>query len=165
MTNSTPELSAERARTLLAYDAETGIFAWKISRGSAKAGTVAGSLNALGYSPIGVDGIRYYAHRLAFLIQTGAWPQYDVDHINGVCSDNRWSNLRDVTVSTNLQNQRAARADSSTGLLGASPNKGGFVAQIQVDGRNQYLGTFLTAEQAHAAYLSAKRQNHIGCTI
>ncbi len=65
----------------------------------------------------------------------------------------------------NCENLRKARKDSRTGLLGASWAGYSFVATIQVRGKKKHLGSFATAEEAHAAYLEAKRKLHEGCTI
>lgn len=111
---------------------------------------------------------RFRAHRLAWLAMTGEWPSADIDHINGVRHDNRWANLRLVDRATNNENQRrATRQNKTSGLLGVSysaPHKK-WVAQIQVKGRNRNLGRFASADEAHAAYLDAKRSLHSGCTI
>jgi hypothetical protein len=95
----------------------------------------------------------------------GAWPDGCIDHINGQKADNRISNLRKVTHAVNMQNQHRAARTSKTGLLGVSPNKTRFVANINVDGRRVYLGSFATAHDAHSAYLSAKRELHAGCVL
>jgi hypothetical protein len=165
-----PELSVERVRELLNYDPETGVFTWRVRRaGPAKAGSRAGSRNSNGYIKIAVDGQTYAAHRLAIFYTTGTWPAADVDHRNGARDDNRLDELRGGTRSFNMQNQRAARSNNSTGLLGVNRHGAGgnrFRARIRApDGKLLSLGTFDTAEAAHAAYLDAKRRLHEGCTL
>jgi len=95
-------------------------------------------------------------------IYHGEWPAngMQVDHINGAKDDNRISNLRVVTHSQNLHNQRRAQSGSSTGFLGVRRDKGKYQSMIQADGSRKYLGRFDTAEEAHAAYVSAKRKLH-----
>lgn len=51
-------------------------------------------------------------------------------------------------------------------LLGAFKSAGGrWRGQIVLNGKSKHLGCFATEEEAHEAYLAAKRQIHIGCTI
>lgn len=152
----------------LDYDPATGVFTWRHKKRGIRAGSVAGSVNEKGYVLITFSGRRYRAHRLAWLHHFGKWPEFDIDHINGNKSDNRIGNLRDIPHRTNLQNQVRACLGSKTGLLGSSPDKarpGKFVAQINKNGKVIKLGRFDTPEQAHSAYLSAKRKMHAGCTL
>lgn len=162
----TASLTAERLRELLHYDRATGLFTWlKSNSNRVKVGSIAGSLRKDGYIEIGVDGERHLAHRLAVLYVTGNWPPEVVDHKFANRSDNRWSEIRAGTQSFNCQNIRSARKDSSTGLLGASPacdNSGKFIAHIKYGGKVRHLGRFDSAEEAHEAYIKAKRQHHEG---
>jgi len=64
---------------------------------------------------IGANGSRHLAHRLAWLYMAGAWPSGVIDHMNGDPSDNRWSNLRDVTQAENNANRRKVRTDAGEG--------------------------------------------------
>lgn len=95
----------------------------------------------------------------------GTQPCGQIDHINGDKTDNKLSNLRDVAQAINRQNQKHANAGSGTGLLGVSKRKDGYSARIGVGRKSVWLGLFKTPEAAHAAYLSAKRDAHEGCTI
>ena len=164
-------LNAERLREALNYYPDTGLFRWKIRTSNrVKVGDIAGAQNSkTGYQSISIDGKLHRSNRLAWLYVTGAWPAGDADHRNGVRADNRFENLRDVSRTVNLQNQRAARGNNrSSGLLGVSESKGrakSWRASIKNEGRDQYLGRFHTKEEAHDAYLAAKRKLHEGCTI
>lgn len=161
-------LSFDDLNAALNYDPETGTLTWKVRVNSkVDAGEVAGTVNLKGYVVVGFKGKLIYAHRVAFLLMTGSWPVAQVDHLNGLKSDNRWCNLRDVSSKANNQNLRKAKTGSVTGLLGVSPSpKGvGFVAQIRLEGKKVYLGTFDTAEEAHQKYLDSKRKSHEGCTL
>lgn len=162
---SKPRVTADRLRQLLAYEQETGIFRCVRARAQLRAGDIAGSRNVNGYWYIGVDRRYYTAHRLAWLFMTGDWPPGDIDHIDGNPLNNRWANLRQVTEHANLQNQRRAHRNSRSGLLGVSPFGKRWQSRIRVAGRDRHIGTFDTAEQAHLAYLNAKRVHHPGCTI
>jgi hypothetical protein len=150
---------------VLSYAESTGEFRWLKSSVSTPCGTVAGCL-ALGYVQIKIDKKLYKAHRLAWLYMTGSWPIDQIDHINGKKADNRWCNLRDVSRTVNMQNQKTAMASSSTGVLGVSPfSRNRFRADIWVNGEHKYLGSFKTIEEASIAYISAKRTQHEGNTL
>jgi hypothetical protein len=163
-------ITANEVRELLNYDPDTGKFTRRVSTGGrygAKVGTPAGMLNDQGYWLISLKSLQYRAHRLAWLYMTGEWPKNEVDHLNGIRSDNRWANLRDVPAYVNQQNMRMAQSNSKTGLLGASWNSKDkrFCARIKANGRYMSLGYYDTAELAHEAYINAKRRLHEGCTI
>lgn len=89
----------------IAYDPETGVFTSRVSRGATKRGSVAGTLGAEGYRILTVYGVRYKAARVAHLLMNGTWPSGEMDHINRIKDDNRWSNLRDVSGSVNCLNR------------------------------------------------------------
>lgn len=159
-------LTAERLRELVSYDPMTGVMHRKRSiSNKTKIGDEIAGVQQDGYLLGSVDGRQYLVHRLAWLYANGAWPNGDIDHINGQRTDNRIENLRDVPRRINQENIRFARSHSKTGLLGVSPKDGRYRARINVHGRAVYIGKFDTAEKAHHAYLEAKRKLHDGCTI
>lgn len=153
---------AERVRELLEYSPETGEFRHKASRGGVLSGSVAGCLYANGYRKITIDGRGYLAHRVAWLYVHGEWPATGIDHANGDKDDNRLCNLRMASQSQNMQNILEAPHLSRSGLFGAAWDKARnkWQASIRVDGKRRYLGRFETAEDASAAYLSAKEKLH-----
>lgn len=155
-------ITHEQLLELLSYDPDTGIFVRKVATARClKVGDVAGSPHICGYLEIALNGKRYLAHRLAWFYFYGAWPTKNLDHINGDCADNRISNLREASHSENAQNLRKARSNNkSSGLLGVSKNGKWWHARICLNGERRYLGTFLTPQEAHMAYLSAKQQIH-----
>ena len=51
-----------------------------------------------------------------------------------------------------------SKTKNSTGLTGVTIRRGRYEAGITINGRSMYLGTFNTAEEAHGAYLEAKRK-------
>lgn len=165
------DLTAEQLRELLNYDPETGIFTWRLVAKGRAVGSRAGTVHTAGYIQICVgprtDRLRIYAHRLAWLFTHGIWPSEDIDHINHDKSDNRIANLRELSRSLNQQNQIHGHKGSMTGLLGVVFNKknGKFLARIHVNGRSKQVGTFESPEEAHAAYVQAKRKLHPANTL
>lgn len=161
------ELTFERASEVLIYKPESGDFKWlRNTTVRQTVGLPAGSIsNTTGYLGIQIDGRRYQAHRVAWLLMTGAWPIGVVDHIDGNRANNAWANLRDVSRTVNAQNRRTATAKNTTGLLGVSRDKGRFRASIKIGGKLKWLGTFDTAEAAQAKYIEVKRQVHEGCAL
>ncbi len=159
-------ITQDRLRELLCYDQETGVFQWLVSRGRARAGSIAGSADSYGYLQTKIFGRIYLNHRLAWLYAHGEWPDEQIDHINGCRYDNRLANLRKVSASINQQNQRKARLDNKSGFLGVGRIGKRWQARISYPGsKDTYLGLFDTPELAHAAYLEAKRRLHPGGTI
>lgn len=178
-----PNLTAAHLRKLLSYDPDSGLFTWlprppesfKGPRAGAMwhtryCGQIAGGLSGIGHISIRIEDRAYWSHRLAVLYMTGSWPNGEVDHINGIKTDNRYENLRDVPGRMNRQNTRQSPRTKSTALpLGVHYNarlkKHPFSAHLHVDEAKMHLGYFLTAEDAHHAYVEAKRFHHPGCTI
>jgi len=77
-----------------------------------------------------------------------------VDHINGNTLDNQISNLRLVTRRENNQNKHCER---SSLLPGASWHKGNkkWAANIMINGKTKYLGSFKLEHEAYATYLKS----------
>lgn len=162
-----PELTAERARELFEYEPLTGVLTRRTRKGTGKAGAVVGCKNSEGYMVTSVDGRLYYNHRLVWLIVYGRWPMNEIDHTNGDKVDNRLTNLRDATSTSNKENLRGARSNNRSGFLGVcwvAKNKK-FQASIQVGGKAIHIGLYTTAEEAYQAYLETKRQLHAGNTL
>lgn len=160
------QLTQKRLKELLTYDPDTGVFVWAVSRGSVKKGDAAGKV-CDGYRRIQINGMLHTAHRLAFLFMTGAFPDEVIDHINVDPLDNRWANLRIDSCRQNNQNRKYPQRNNTSGFLGVSMCRRSclWVAQIKYDRKVHKLGLFGTPEEAHAAYLVAKRKHHSFCTI
>ena len=154
-------LTTKRLREVLHYDPETGEFTWLIFSISRAAGRIAGSIMKIGYREISIDGTQYYAHRLAVLYMTGRWPTDQVDHRNGDSLDNRWCNLRNASCAQNQHNQKRQRINTS-GFKGVSFDKryNRWRSQIRANGKRYWLGSFKTAEAAHAAYSAKSNELH-----
>ena len=152
------KLTAEQARALLEYMPETGVFYWRVARARTKAGAIAGTIHAGGYRDIQINKKKYRAHRLAWLIVHGKWPDGDLDHINRDHDNNKLDNLRPAPDSGNNANRRGW---SKVGLKGVCLVKKTqkWRAQISVNKKKMYLGDFETPEEAHAAYCVASKEH------
>lgn len=159
------DLSREDVLGLLDYDRETGVFTWRRRENETFnkrfAGAPAGAVVASGVM-VQIGGKKYAAHRLAWLIETGAWPAGEVDHKNVDNTDNRFDNLREASSSQNCANKKLSKA-STSGLKGVSvcSSTGRWKAQICVNGEVLYLGLFETPEAANEAYAQAAAR-HFG---
>lgn len=164
MKKSALDLDIGLLKEFLQYDPKTGIFVRRKGRG-ARAGAEAGTVRRDGYRQIVIDRHTYLASRLAWFYVHGKWPSGEVDHKNGVRLDNRLANLRDVTHQGNGHNEHGVRKNNKSGFLGVTKSGKRFLSWIGMDGKTLYLGSFSTAEAAHASYLAAKRKFHPTCTI
>lgn len=148
----TQNLTVDRLRQLLDYDAVTGLFVWKVGQ---RAGRQAGTKHWAGYLFIKIDQVVYLAHRLAWLHVHGVWPA-DLDHKNLNKADNRITNLRECDDSTNQANC-TMRPTNTSGRKGVTWNRkcGKWQAGIKRQGRSVHLGLFVDLDDAAAAYAVA----------
>ncbi|MCP4645840.1 MAG: HNH endonuclease [bacterium] len=144
---------------LFTYDPLTGEFRRKVLCGGRRAGERAGTRKSGGYRTISVNGTLYAEHRLAFFFVHGLQPAI-VDHKNGKTGDNRIANLRAATHGQNMTNGPVYKSNK-LGLKGVAKHAGGkFVANVYHNGKQHYLGLFMTAAQARRAYLAAAKRLH-----
>lgn len=168
--------STDYLRQRLDYDPATGILTWRARcadeftskpRYSAERqantwnGKNAGkpalaSLTANGYLHGAIDYASYLAHRVIWKHVTGVDAD-DIDHINGVRTNNRFSNLRSCSRSDNMRNRHRSSNNTSgaTGVHLDAPS-GLWYAQMALDGRLLYLGRYSVFEDAVAARRSAE---------
>jgi len=148
-------------REYLSYDPESGIMRWIKPRQKIKVGAEVGSFDAKGYRQMGFMGRVVKVHRIAWFLYYGTWP-IEIDHWDTNKANNAIYNLRDIDHQTNIENRIRSYANNKLGLLGASfeKDRGTFRAQIKVNGHVKVLGHFKTANEAHFAYIEAKRELH-----
>lgn len=164
------ELTQAYLKEALNYDPATGIFTWRerprehfpTFRGwrifnASYALKPAGGIDPVGYVQIGINKSNYRAHRLAWIYVYGENPRYQLDHINGIKTDNRICNLRDVDQQTNTRNSHL-KSDNTSGRVGvhwcATAKK--WVARIVISGRTVFLGSYLDFESAANARREAE---------
>lgn len=150
-------MTQDELKKLLRYDQETGVFTWEVATSKKIfVGQIAGTVTQEGYVRIGALQKYYLAHRLAWLYVNGEMPDGEIDHINRIRTDNRISNLRAVSRKQNCENL-GVRSDNTTGFRGVRkdnrPGKRPFVARVMNYGKDIYIGSFQTAEEASDAYM------------
>lgn len=111
-----------------------------------------------GYLAGSILGRKFLAHRAAWLIAHGKWPQAEIDHVNHDRSDNRLENLRDVTRRENARNlsRQASKCCGHTGVYWYAPTSR-WVAKINVSGRMLHLGYFTDEYDAVCARKEAEQ--------
>jgi hypothetical protein len=154
-------ITAERVRAVFRYDETTGLL-W--SRRMNRVRPI-GSIEQDGYLRTAIDGTSVYVHGVVWLYVTGLHPIRMIDHIDGVKTNNRFSNLREADQYENQHNRwKPANVPNRTSrFIGVSQDKGkpGWRVKIQVRGMKMNLGTFATESMAHEAYMEAKRALHL----
>jgi hypothetical protein len=164
------EISIESLQQLLRYDPETGLLMWLFrprsmfdrddtfgmwnTRFAGKPAFTA--INNGGYHTGRIHKISYKAHRVVWALHHGAWPKDQIDHINGVRTDNRIINLRGVVQAENKKNQKVHDTNISghTGVRWFT-QKSKWEAYINVNRKKVYLGLFDTLRDAVAARAAA----------
>lgn len=123
-----------------------------------------GTLCKDGYLQLWMDGKKVMLHRAIWEHVNGSIPDgQEIDHVNGVRSDNRISNLRLVTRKQNQENMHSAFITNVTsGVKGVSFYKttGKWRAQIRNWGRSIHLGYFDSVTAAQSAYRQAASRLH-----
>lgn len=153
-------LTYEKSIEIFRYEPETGVLERKLKSGRWK---VCGDkpTHSDGYGRVGIDGERYLAHRLIWLLTYGEWPENEIDHLDRDSLNNKIENLR---VATRLENQhnQGVRKNNTSGYPGVHFHKQSnkYMAYINGNGRRIHLGLYPSAEEAFVAYMVAKIQCH-----
>lgn len=153
-----------KVQRLFDYDEKTGKLKRKVSVSSnARYGDYVGWLNSDGYLNVRIDRRMYKVHQIIWLYVHGSWPVGVIDHINQNKTDSRISNLRDTTIQINNIN-RVTRKDNKTGIPGVTwrARDSVFYAACKRDGKQNYLGSFKTIDDAAAAVAKFKKSYEIG---
>ena len=156
MTKYRNNITYDAVAELLRYDPDAGKLYWKTQMGRrGKVGEEAGCLDkSKGYVYIGIGGLKYRAHRLAWLLTYGEMPEDQIDHINGDKADNRIENLRSLTHQENLRAFHKPRVGVSSKYRGVSWHKriGKWQVRVKIDGKENNEGYFECELEAARAY-------------
>jgi hypothetical protein len=157
-------LTQEILKTYLTYDPLTGLFSRTencLHKNNTKK-TKVGTTIQLGYIRIHIYDGSYRAHRLAFLFMIGRFPNGVVDHIDGNPSNNKWENLREVTISENAQNAKIDirnKVGASNICFDKARNK--YMVRIYLKGECKFFGRYESLEDAKKVAKEQKEKIHI----
>ena len=125
--------------------------------------------NGNGYLVSRMNTKLVYLHHYVYQLEHGFRPKVDkyltMDHINRDPSDNRLCNLRIVNRATQTFNtkDRPRSQDLPRGVVCVKDRKRKYRAYIGVDGKNKWLGSFHTIEEANEARLTAVKERMEQC--
>lgn len=142
------------------FEYRDGELYWKINKGRARIGMLASNKRPDGYARVGIDGKRYFAHRLIFLMQHGYLPEF-IDHIDGNPSNNQLDNLRAATHQQNLYNTKLSTRNNS-GTKGIHWHKLSkkWRVILSIGGKKQHIGLFEDKELADLVSIEARDKYH-----
>lgn len=167
--------TTEQLQTCFEPDFDIGVLRWKVrpdehfrSSKSASAwnkkyaGKIAGGPHKEGYISVRLTikkmSKNLLAHRVIWQLRHGVVNRF-IDHVNMVKTDNRLENLRLASVSDNNANRSGLRVGKLKGTT-ICKQTGRYIAQINRNNKNHFLGRFDTEQQAHHAYVQAAIKFH-----
>lgn len=132
------------------YNEHTGILYRKETFKHRKAGDTVGHKRYDGYVTTYIQGKVYYVHRLAWYICTGSYNKnVVVDHINGITSDNRLCNLREISHSRNiLKGKKAKNNTSGYKNIHFRKRDKKYQVYIEVNKKRIFIGVYKTLDEA-----------------
>ena len=149
-------ITQKELKEVVSYDELTGKFTYvKTITGYVIKGNIAGAKvpNSSGYMTMQVHRRMYQAHRLVWLYVHGEFPKGQIDHKDGDKTNNKLSNLRDVSRGVNLSNRVSK---TSTKCVGVTLRNGTYYARLMVDGLRHELGSFKILKDAVKARKAAE---------
>tara|TARA_Y100001973_G_scaffold98941_1_gene157233 strand:+ start:8175 stop:8777 length:603 start_codon:yes stop_codon:yes gene_type:complete len=149
---------------LLDYDPETGEFTWKPREGDEmsiktwngryagkRAGYVEFGDPTWIHRRIGIKGLKYKEHQVAWFYMTGEWVEegMTIDHKNRDATDNSWENLRMLESGKNSANM-SMKSTNKSGISGVNWSKAtdSWMVRLYHDKKRHYLGCYDTLEEA-----------------
>jgi hypothetical protein len=153
------DITKEILSEYLAYDPITGVFTLLQSHSPVYRHKLPYEIPVVDgqYQKVMILNRRWQTHKLAVLFMTGKMPDGLVDHINGVITDNRWSNLRILTSGENVRNQKQTKTTTQSGVTGVHKRGKKYFAHIRINKKLHNLGLYDTLEEAVAVRTEALR--------
>lgn len=146
----------EELDKLFIYDPK-GVLRYK-GRTKRWEGVSVGVLNSTGYVYTRIKEGRFQVHRLIWKLCKRRDPAGDIDHVNGIRSDNRVENLREATGYQNAANQKRREGKALSKGVSFRRDTKKYRAILCHKGTYHRLGNFTTEAAAAAAYLRAAKK-------
>lgn len=148
------KITHEELKVTLVYDPNEGVFR------RIKTMKIAGTKRKDGRFQIAINNRLYQTHRLAWFYVYGRWPT-EIDHIDRNQSNNKISNLREVSRNQNCWNMGMNRRNSS-GVKGLSWDKfnNKWLAQVAAFRKTKTLGRFKEKAEAIDALRKYREDLH-----
>jgi hypothetical protein len=140
----------------LDYNPDTGEFTWVKLGGFNRGNGKLQSVDGRGYRQLSTPwGKNIKLHRLAWFFIYRVWPDMQLDHINGIRTDNRIVNLRLVTQEQNSANSKPHRDNLYSTYKGVSFDKrqSKYIARL----KGKFLGYYSAEKDAALAYDKAAK--------
>tara|TARA_R110000765_G_C18627492_1_gene572477 strand:+ start:64 stop:594 length:531 start_codon:yes stop_codon:yes gene_type:complete len=167
MTKNLPLPPLEELKEFFDYNPDTGVIIWKKKtaiNAPIKIGQEAGhekvKTKDLVYREIGFNQTQYKAHRLAYYMYHGIDPRNNsIDHEDRNGLNNKINNLRLATCPENGRNRKFQRNNTSgvTGVCWLKKRKR-WVAQIKINGKPMWVGSYVNKEDAMQARKEAEKK-------
>jgi len=115
------------------------------------------AINVQGYKVGAIFDMMHRAHRVIWAMETGEWPEFEIDHKDHDRANNIWDNLKDVTHRVNQMNA-TLQSNNTSGVVGVYWDKSRekWMSSIKVMSENKYLGRFDDIEGAVVARKKAE---------
>jgi hypothetical protein len=154
-------ITQERLKEICTYDPETGLFEGIVNRGKRyKIGMPFGKPEKKGYLQVTIDGRTYHLQRLAWLYVHGVWPEHQIDHRNGIPSDNRLENLRDANRCQQNWNKKAITGKKTPKNVFFLKTTGKYRVRITESFKVRFLAEYETLEEASMVAVEQRRRIH-----
>jgi HNH endonuclease/AP2 domain len=156
------EITREYLLGILEYDKFSGLLTWIVNKNNRRKGCVAGSINSNGYVTLWIDGKQYQSHRVIWFMVNGNWPIDEIDHIDGIRTNNAFNNLREATRSENSRNHKV-RVDNNSGVKGVYWNSklNKWRSEINFNKKRYNIGYFKCLNEAEAAVKRKREELHL----
>lgn len=146
------------------FEYRDGNLYWKISKcdnGKTKVGEKAGwvsKTNSGLRAFVRVNGYTFYTARLIFFMHNNWWPII-VDHEDRNPLNNNIDNLRAATPVQNAENV-SKKPNCSSRFIGVSKKGKNWAAQITIDKKRKYIGTYSTEIEAALAFNTQAKEHY-----